>query len=235
MDLFCITIVGSTLAKCVTNLKSKEINKMDLAKFAAMPPEAGGGTFLKFTPADSVKIVRFMYTAVSGVDEDLGIKCRRKYFDKSTKKVVWDTPEGKWTMALKVAVYTSKTEYTFMTWDRSAVFGRDNLMPLFEAAGGRICDTVYKVTCSKAGTLDATFSFFPVRDSAAFAMPSLIEEGGFDGGAEVDEDVTPPAAVAKAASTAPKASVPKAAVAPAASAPAQKAPTKRKQFWEEDA
>ena len=233
MDLFCIIIVGSTLAKCVTNLKSKEINKMDLAKFAAMPPEAGGGTFLKFSPADSVKIVRFMYTTEAGVDEDLGIKCRRKYFDKSTKKVVWDTPEGKWTMALKVAVYSSKTEYAFMTWDRSAAFGRDNLLPLFEAAGGRICDTVYKVTCSKAGTLDATFSFFPVKDSAAFAMPSLAEEGGLDGvsdeGAEVDEDVTPPtppAAVAKAASTAPKASVPKAASAP---------PPKRKQFWEEDA
>lgn len=147
---------------------------MDLAKFAQLPPEQN--TFLKFTANDNVKIVRFLYGTTPGVDEDLGISCRQKLFDPSTKKVVWDTPEGKWTLSLKVAVYSSKTDYQLMTWDRSAAFGRDSLLPLFEAAGGRICDTIYKVTCSKAGTLDATFSFFPLKDSNSYALPSLEAE-----------------------------------------------------------
>lgn len=139
---------------------------MDLASFAKIPPESNGA-FLKFTAKENIKIVRFCYERA----ED--IKCRQKYYDPSTRKVIWDTPEGKWMMNLKVAVYKSKTEFEIMTWDRSAAFGRDTLLPLFEAAGGDIIDTVYKITCSKAGTIDATYSFFPLRNSEDYAMPDL--------------------------------------------------------------
>lgn len=200
---------------------------MDLAKFAQMPQEQN--SFLKFTANDNVKIVRFLYGTTPGVDEDLGISCRQKLFDSSTKKVIWDTPEGKWTMSLKVAVYTSKTEYQLMTWDRSAVFGRDYLLPLFEAAGGRIIDTVYKITCSKAGTLDATFSFFPIKDSETYAVPSLVESVE-----EVEEAVAQPAPVqTKPVQPAPQQVQPKVAVAPTAPAFATASAPKKKNFWEE--
>lgn len=148
---------------------------MDLAKFAQIPPE-NNGVFLKFTPNDNVKIVRFLYLTTAGSGEDLGILCRQKLYDAATKKVIWDAPEGKWTMTLKCAIYSSKSEFTMMSWDRSAAFGRDILLPLFESAGGRICDQVYKITCTKAGTLDAVFSFFPIKDSEAYAMPNLSAE-----------------------------------------------------------
>ena len=184
---------------------------MDLAKFAQLPQEQN--SFLKFTANDNVKIVRFLYGTTPGVDENLGISCRQKLFDPSTKKVVWDTPEGKWTMSLKVAVYTSKTDYQLMTWDRSAAFGRDYLLPLFEAAGGRIIDTVYKITCSKAGTLDATFSFFPVKDSETYALPSLEEP--------VEEAVAQPEPIqTRPVQPAPQQVQPKVAVAPTATASA---------------
>lgn len=195
---------------------------MDLAKFAQMPQEQN--TYLKFTPSDNVKIVRFLYGSRPGVDEDLGIPCRQKYYDPTTKKVVWDTEEGKWTLALKVAVYTSKTEYQIMTWDRSAAFGRDSLLPLFEAAGERIVDTVYKITCSKAGTLEASFSFFPMKDSTTYAMPSLESEKS-----PVEEPAD--TAVNTPVATEPiKQQVAQPAVEPAK--PVTATP-KKKNFWEE--
>lgn len=183
---------------------------MDLAKFSQLPSESGGA-YLKFTPQDNVKIIRFCYNDASE------IKCRQKLYDPATKKVIWDSPEGKWTMALKVAVYRSKTEFDMMTWDRSAAFGRDQLMPLFDAAGGNIIDTVYKVTCSKAGTLDATFSFFPLKNSEEYAVPDLTPtEVESEEVEEVEVEVEEPAPVKK--------------VAPA---PAAKPATKKKNFWEE--
>ena len=147
---------------------------MDLAKFAQMPRDKG---FLKFTANDNVKIIRFLYGTTVGVDEELGIPVRYQEFDQATKTVVYDTPGSKPTMSLRVAVYTSKNEYTIRTWSRRAdTFGADILIPLWEGAGGRICDTVYKVTCTKAGTLDAKFSFFPLKDSDTYAMPDLSEK-----------------------------------------------------------
>lgn len=205
---------------------------MDLAKFAQMPAESGGA-FLKFTPNDNIKIVRFLYPATVGTGEDYGIQCRQKLYDPSTKKVIWDAPEGKWTMTLKVAVYSSKSEFATMSWDRSAVFGRDTLLPLFESAGGRICDQVYKVTCSKAGTLDAKFSFFPVKDSESYAMPNLLPE-------ETPQETTTPAPAqptpAPVAQPATFTQAPQAVQAvvnkPATAMPA---PTpKKKNFWDDD-
>lgn len=202
---------------------------MDLAKFAQMPAESGGA-FLKFTPNDNIKVVRFLYPATVGTGEDYGIQCRQKLYDPSTKKVIWDAPEGKWTMTLKVAVYSSKSEFATMSWDRSAVFGRDTLLPLFESAGGRICDQVYKVTCSKAGTLDATFSFFPVKDSEAYAMPNLLPEE------ETPQETTTPApAQPTPAPVAQPKNAPSASVAPKASPTPVQAPAKKKNFWDEDA
>ena len=189
---------------------------MDLAKFAKLPPE-NGGAFLKFTPTDNIKIVRFCYRHADD------IKCRQKMYDPATKKVIWDTPEGKWTMQLKVAVYKSKTEFEMMTWDRSARFGADVLMPLFEAAGGDIVDTVYKITCAKAGTLDATFSFFPLRDSDSYAMPTLSAETEAEevSAPEVQQSAPEPAPVRQEQEVHPT--------------PTQAAPkTARKRFWEED-
>lgn len=203
---------------------------MDLAKFATLPPE-NNGAFLKFTPSENIKIVRFLYHDASE------IKCRQKLYDPATKKVIWDTPEGKWTMNLKVAVYSSKTEFEIMQWDRSAAFGRDVLLPLFEAAGGEICDMVYKVSCAKAGTLDAKFTFFPLKASDEYAMPDI------DGGGEAEEEEVEDEAedeVEEEEEVAP-APVKKAAAKPAQSAtkstPASK-PTatpekKKRNFWEE--
>lgn len=189
---------------------------MDLAKFAKLPPE-NRGAFLKFTPSDNIKIVRFCY------EKPEDISCRQKLYDAATKKVIWDTPEGKWTMSLKVAVYTSKVAFEMMTWDRSARFGADTLLPLFEAAGGDIIDTVYKITCSKAGTLDATYSFFPLKDSDAYAMPRLTPVVASDSEEEVEEIEEEPIVVA---STVKKAAEP-------ASTPAAAPPKKKKNFWEE--
>ena len=202
---------------------------MDLAKFAKLPPE-NNGSFLKFTPDDNIKIVRFCYRDASE------IQVRQKLYDAATKKVIWDSPEGKWTMQLKVAVYKSKSEYELMTWDRSARFGADVLMPLFEAAGGDIIDTVYKVTCSKAGTLDASFTFFPMRDSDAYAMPTLASdvaaaEAAEEAPAAAQEVAEPVSPANKAAKRAEPASAPAPAPAPAAS-PATAKPAK-KRFWEE--
>ena len=195
---------------------------MDLAKFAKLPPE-NGGSFLKFTPTDNIKIVRFCYKHPDD------IKCRQKLYDPATKKVIWDSPEGRWTMQLKVAVYTSKQAYEIMTWDRSARFGADVLMPLFEAAGGDIIDTVYKVTCSKAGTLDATFSFFPLRDSDTYAMPSLTVETPSEEEASAEVPQSPSVPAAPAAPLPQKVeAAPQAPAAPTAAKPA------RKRFWEED-
>lgn len=194
---------------------------MDLAKFAQMQPE-NNGAFLKFTPNDNIKIVRFCY------EKPDDIQCRQKLYDPATKKVIWDTPEGKWTMSLKVAVYTSKSSFEMMTWDRSARFGADTLLPLFEAAGGDIIDTVYKITCSKAGTLDATYSFFPLKDSDAYAMPELTPAAeGSDEEEEVEEEEAP--AVVSGKKPVPVVAKP----APAPGAPAAKPATKKKNFWEE--
>lgn len=199
---------------------------MDLAKFAQLPPE-NNGAFLKFTPNDNIKIVRFCY------EKPEDIICRQKLYDSATKKVIWDTPEGKWTMSLKVAVYTSKSEFEMMTWDRSARFGADTLLPLFEAAGGDIIDTVYKITCSKAGTLDATYSFFPLKDSDKYAMPELTptaesdeEEGDEEieeGGDEVEEEAFAAVAPAPKKTAAPQSKV----------AATTAAPKKKRNFWEE--
>lgn len=192
---------------------------MDLAKFAQLQPE-NNGAFLKFTPNDNIKIVRFCYKK----PED--IQCRQKLYDPATKKVIWDTPEGKWTMSLKVAVYTSKSVFEMMSWDRSARFGADTLLPLFEAAGGDIIDTVYKITCSKAGTLDATYSFFPLKDSDAYAMPDLtLAAEGRDEEEEVEEEEAP----AVVSGRKPIVARP----APAPIAPVAAAPKKKKNFWEE--
>lgn len=197
---------------------------MDLAKFATLPPESGA--FLKFTPKDNIKIVRFCYER----PED--IQCRQKLYDPATKKVVWDSPEGKWTMSLKVAVYKSKTEFDMMTWDRSARFGADTLLPLFEAAGGDIIDTVYKITCSKAGTLDATYSFFPLKDSDAYALPDLTpaEEAAEDEDEDIEDDVEEEE---EAPAPAPKKAAAKPAAKPSAATASAPAPKKKKNFWEE--
>ena len=200
---------------------------MDLAKFAQMPPE-NNGAFLKFTPKENIKIVRFCY------EKPEDIQCRQKLYDPATTKVIWDTPEGKWTMSLKVAVYTSKSAFEMMTWDRSARFGADTLLPLFEAAGGDIIDTVYKITCSKAGTLDATYSFFPLKDSDAYAMPELTPAEGEaeEEDEEVEEEEAAEEEEAPAAVSGKKPAAAKPAPAPAKT-PAAAAPKKKKNFWEE--
>lgn len=190
---------------------------MDLAKFAQLPPE-NNGAFLKFTPNNNVKIIRFCY------EKPEDISCRQKLYDPATKKVIWDTPEGRWTMSLRVAVYTSKSAFEMMTWDRSARFGADTLLPLFEAAGGDIIDTVYKITCSKAGTLDATYSFFPLKDSDAYAMPELTPVVASDSEEEVEEIEEEPIVVA--------ATVKKAAPQSKVTATTA-APKKKRNFWEE--
>lgn len=190
---------------------------MDLAKFAAMPQESTGA-FLKFTPSENVKIVRFCYNT----PED--IQARQKLYDPTTRKVIWDTPEGKWTLQLKVAVYSSKEKYDMMTWERSARFGADVLLPVFESAGGNIIDTVYKVTCTKAGTLDATYSLFPLKDSSTFAFPQVVTAG--ESKEADDEDV-----FASQPAPAPQKNV---APAPTTHAAPQRTttPNKQKNFWE---
>lgn len=202
---------------------------MDLAKFAAMPREKG---FLKFTQNDNVKVIRFLYGAVVGVDEELGIPVRYQEFDQASKTVVYDTPNSKPTMSLKVAVYTSKNEFTVMTWNRRAdTFGADILLPLWESAGGRICDTVYKVTCTQPGTLNAKFSFFPLKDSATYAMPDLNAAAV----AEVAQPAAPSAPVASQPTAPVQQSFPtQPASAPAPTqAAAQPAQKSKRYFWEE--
>jgi len=198
---------------------------MDLAKFAQMPKE-NSGTFLKFTPSDNVKIVRFCYNAATDV------QCRQKLFDPTTRKVIWDTPDGQWKSMLKVAVYSSKADFQFATWERSSQFCQDNLMPLWDAAGGRVCDTVYKVTCTKAGTLDATYSYFPLKDSETYAMPNMSAE---EEQAEAPA-VAQPAPVAQptpvAPSPAPAPVAPQPVAQPAVAQPTAPATPKKKNFWE---
>lgn len=192
---------------------------MDLAKFAQLPAESNG-SFLKFTANDNIKIVRFCYERA----ED--IKCRKKLYDPATRKVVYDTEDGKWTMNLRVAVYSDKNTFELMTWDRSARFGADNLLPVFEAAGGRICDTVYKITCQKAGTLDAAYTLFPLANSKDYAMPELV----------VDEDDGEGAIAQAPVQPAPTAQQPPLAQATQTTATAQAQPqptVRKKQFWEE--
>ena len=201
---------------------------MDLAKFAKMPAETGGA-YLKFTPSDNVKIVRFCYNR----PED--IECRRKLYDPTSKKVIWDSPEGKWVTNLSVAVYKSKSEFELMKWERSAAFARDTLLPLFEAAGGKIIDTVYKVTCSKASTLDATYSFFPLKDSENYAMPDISSSASSDESSAQDQDAVSEAAededlpFSKTPASKPVQKEVVKDTAPAATV----APKRKRNFWEE--
>lgn len=187
---------------------------MDLASFAQMPAESGNKSYLKFKQGDNIKIVRFLY------DDPTQIECRRKKYENG--KVIWDSEDGKWTMNLRVAVYKSKTEYDIMTWDRSANFGRDNLLPIFEAAGGKVSDHVYKITCMKPGTLDATFTLFALPDSVTYAVPTPEAQQPAPVTAPVQQPVTQPIAqqpVAQAVEPTP--------------APMPQQPVKKKQFWEE--
>lgn len=210
---------------------------MDLAKFAKMPPENNGGSYLKFTPSENIKIVRFCYKK----PED--IQVRRKYYDAATRKVIWDTPEGKWTANLKIAVYSSKSQFEIMTWDRSGKFCTESLLPIFEAAGGDICDMVYKITCTKAGTIDASYSIFPLGEekSAQYAMPDLTsaeDDGSFINSAEDGDDA--PEAVEELPTrkpTAPTANKPVTnptqSVSTGKPATAE-VPRRKKNFWDED-
>lgn len=187
---------------------------MDLASFAQMPAEGGNKSYLKFKQGDNIKIVRFLY------DNPTQIECRKKKYENG--KVIWDSEDGKWTMNLRVAVYSSKTEYEIMTWDRSANFGRDNLLPIFEAAGGKVSDHVYKITCTKPGTLDATFTLFPLPDSDTYAVPDMTPEA----------QPTTATATAQPA-TQPVAQQPVAQAVEPTPAPMPQQPVKKKQFWEE--
>lgn len=205
---------------------------MDLAKFAKMPAESGA--YLKFKADDNIKIVRFLY------DKAEDISCRQKYYDPAQKKVIYDTPEGKWTMALKVAVYKSRAEYEIMTWDRTARFGAEVLLPIFESAGGKISDTVYKVTCTKPGTLEASFTLFPMKDSESYAMPEYSNSSEEVGGnAEAVAQTQPAQQVAQqpVANTVPQPTATQPAPAPT-QAPVQQSaetpPKRKKNFWEED-
>ena len=189
---------------------------MDLATFAKMPDASG--KYLKFTAKDNVKIVRFLYDTTPDVDEDLGIRVRKKQYIKETNTVVWDTPEGKDVINFKLAVYSSKTEYAIMTWERSAVFGRDTALPLFRAAGGKISDTVYKITATNAGTLDAKYNFFPLKDGDAYAVPVIESVETTD--SVIEEQIQ--RAVAKPAQAQPTAPAPESV---------NTAP-KKKNFWE---
>lgn len=191
---------------------------MDLATFAKMPDASG--KYLKFTAKDNVKIVRFLYDTTPDVDEDLGIRVRKKQYIKETNTVVWDTPEGKDVINFKLAVYSSKTEYAIMTWERSAVFGRDTALPLFRAAGGKISDTVYKITATNAGTLDAKYNFFPLKDGDAYAVPVIEGESEETTDSVIKEQIQ--RAVAKPSQAQPTAPAPE---------PVDATP-KKKNFWE---
>lgn len=157
---------------------------MDLAKFAQLPPEENNN-YLKFKAKDNIKIVRFLYRTASE------IQARQKLYDPQQRKVIWDTPEGKWTIQLKVAVYSDKDTFEIMTWDRSAAFGRDILLPQFEEVEGDICDQVYKIKCAKAGTIDASYTIVPVKDSDTYAMPDIpdYKKGDEDDSDDDEEDV----------------------------------------------
>ena len=198
---------------------------MNLAEYSKLPPaDSGNGNYLRFRANDNTKIVRFCYADASE------IVCRKKKYENG--KTVWDTEDGKWSMQLRVAVYSDKQNYEIMTWDRSSHFGTHTLLPLFENAGGRICDQVYRVVCTNAGTMDATFNFFAVPDPQNYAMPDLSAQPAPAVATPTAQPTVAPAPFTQQVAPTPVAPAPTAPVAQPAPAPVAQ-PTKKKNFWEE--
>ena len=135
-------------------------------------------------------------------------------------------------MQLRVAVYSDKQNYEIMTWDRSSHFGTHTLLPLFENAGGRICDQVYRVVCTNAGTMDATFNFFAVPDPQNYAMPDISAQPAPAVATPTAQPTVAPAPFTQQVAPTPVAPAPTAPVAQPAPAPVAQ-PTKKKNFWEE--
>lgn len=199
---------------------------MNLAEYSKLPPaDSGNGNYLRFKANDNTKIIRFCYADASE------IVCRKKKYENG--KTVWDTEDGKWSMQLRVAVYSDKQNYEIMTWDRSSHFGTHTLLPLFENAGGRICDQVYRVVCTNAGTMDATFNFFAVPDPQNYAMPDISAQPAV--AAPTAQPTVAPAPFTQQVAPTPVAPAPTAPVAQPAPAPVAQPtqPAKKKNFWEE--
>lgn len=148
---------------------------MNLSEYSRMAKNAGQGEFLKWTRNGEVKVLRFLYTSNDGAD----IEVRRKEWDETQKKYVYDTPGGKLTCVLNCVIYENGQSPKRVRWERSASF-TEQACNGYWSKFPRIIDGVWEVTCTNPGTKDIKFSWFPIQgaDFTTYPLPEGVSLNG---------------------------------------------------------
>lgn len=149
---------------------------MNLADYEKLDTGAqASGEFIKFTKQGETRYLRFLYE--SGGDkmgED--IQLRKKKWDESAKKYVYDTEDGTQMAVLSAVEYDEDgSNPRLVKWERSAYFCKNTLLPMFRNYP-RIIDGVWKVTVTNPGTMDISFSLFPVMGADTVKYPIIKKE-----------------------------------------------------------
>lgn len=149
---------------------------MNLADYEKMDTERpSGGEFIKFTKQGETRYMRFLYeSGGEKMGEDISI--RRKKWDEAAKKYVYDTEDGQLMAVLKAVEYDEDgSNPRLVKWERSAYFCKNTLLPMFRNYP-RIIDGVWKITVTNPGTMDISFSLFPVMNADTIKYPIIKDE-----------------------------------------------------------
>lgn len=170
---------------------------MNLAEYKELDFVQSATDYIRFENTGDTKHLRFLYT--SGGDkmgED--IVFRRKFWDESAHKYVWDTDEGSYVAQLQAIEYDPDGKNPRkVVWERSAYFCKTVLLPMWKNYP-RIIDGVWKVSATSPRTKDASYSLFPVVDATTATYPIIEETSKADFVPQIEPKVTPVVSVKKA-------------------------------------
>lgn len=149
---------------------------MNLADYTKMDTQSGDrGDFIKFEKTGETRYLRFCYNS-GGDNIGSDIPMRRKKWDPTQNKYVYDTEDGSLTCVLECIEYDEDgSNPRRVRWERSAYFCQNTLIPMWKNYA-HIIDGVWKVTATNPGTLDAAYSLFPVMNADTIKYPIIEGE-----------------------------------------------------------